>query len=189
MYPVMNLAYKQLQTKLSSMGISVTKEIFPAVTVVAGTIALSEGAGLPVDILYPTEIKERASGATTPYLDMDEQDWEPDIIIGPELNFWTWREEEIKFPGATSDRQILIKGVKSAGSITGANSVISILNCDAWLAQRTASMAALTIGSNPTRAKALADDLVALWDDFKQGLVKRKQSIPVRRRRTRYRQD
>jgi hypothetical protein len=189
MYPVMNLAYQQLQTRLAAMGLGPTKETFPAQTVTAGTVALGDGSGLPTNLLYPTEIGERAVGDTNPYKDMDEREWEPDIVIGTQLGFWTWREDEIKFPGATTNRQILIKGMKSLGSISAGNSAISVINCEAWLAQRTASIAALTVGNNASRAKALDNDLIGIWDDFKQGLVKRTQSIPVRRRRTRYRQD
>jgi len=189
MYPVMQTAYKELQTKLSGMGIGSTKEIFPAITVPAGTIALVDGGLLPTDLISPMTISERQSGATTPYLDMDERDWEPDITIDTRLNFWAWREDEIKFPGATTDRQILIHGIKGYTAITGINSPIQILNCDVWLAKRTAAIAALTIGGNAVRAKALNEDLVTDWDDFKQGVTKRKQAIPVRRRRTRYRQD
>lgn len=189
-YPVMNLAYRQLQTRLSSMGLSMTKEIFAVVTVPAGTVFLGDGALLPSDLLMPRTLKEKASGAAdSTYIDMDELDWEPNITIGNELRYWVWREEQIKFPGSLLDRQVLIQGIKSLGSISGANSPILILNCEPWLAQRTASMAALTIGSDKSRAKALNDDLTEIWDDFKIGLTKRTQAIPVRRRRTRYRQD
>ena len=49
MYPVMDLAYKELQTKLTRLGIPVTKEVSASYIVLAGTKSLVEGAGLPLD--------------------------------------------------------------------------------------------------------------------------------------------
>jgi hypothetical protein len=180
--------YRELQTKLAKMGIGAVKEISSAVDVAAGTVVLSDGAGLPSDILYPIELKERADGAIVwpTESNMSERDWEPNIPLIAELQYWAWREEQIKFPGATTAREVLIRYAKSLGTITLTTSNILVLNCETWFAQRLASIAALAL-SNPTRATALAIDLTTTWNDFATTLVRRKQSIPVRRRRTRYR--
>jgi hypothetical protein len=119
---------------------------------------------------------------------MDEMDFEP--LVNPpsdKLRYWAWREEELKFPICTTDREVIIHFVQTIGSVTGVSSPILILNSQQWLAQRLASVASLVLGSNPSRAKALDEDLVGIWDDLRSTLVRRKQSIPVRRRRTRYR--
>jgi hypothetical protein len=186
----MDAAYRELQTKLSSMNIGDVKKAFATVHVVAGTApSLSDGAGLPATILYPQILKERLWGSTDKYLDMSEQTWSPDVSIVNELSFWVWQENKILFPGSLTDREVLIEGVQTLGKITSGTSPIQILNCDIWLAQRTAAIAALTIGANPTRAKALNDDLDKnAWNDLKATLNKRKGNIPVRRMRTRYRQ-
>jgi hypothetical protein len=187
MYPVMDLAYKELQTKLTRLGIPVTKEVSASYIVLAGTKSLVEGAGLPLDLISPVWMGERNVGSTLQYADMFERSWEPNINPSQSLVYWTWREDQIKFVGATTDRDILIRYKKSLGSIVNENSIIAILNCEGWLAHRTAMKAAATIGGNPTRAQQIGVDLGTIWDDFSGTLIHKDQSRPVRRRRTRYR--
>lgn len=191
MYPLLNKAYRELQVKLTTFGISTTKEIFTVVAVNVGTTSLSDGAGLPTDLIYPIELFERAKNSTEFWKLMQETNFEPnEVTLSTFLNFWTWREDEIKFIGALTDRDVKIRGIKSLGSITSGTSPILILDSDLWIAQRAAAIAALTIGANPTRAQALQADLDrpgGVWDDLKIILVRRKQNLPVRRMRTRYR--
>jgi hypothetical protein len=188
MFPCMNKAYHELQTKMTRMGIPVTKEVTsPPILVPAGTTRLGDGALLPPDLILPVWLGERTPGSTQRYIDMSERNWEPNLNPSTNLIYWVWREDEIKFVGATNDRELLVRYKKGLGNITNANSPVLIINCEVWLAQRTAAIAAITIGSNPSRAKALNDDLVIIWDDFCGTLVHKNQSRPVRRRRTRYR--
>jgi len=184
-----NKVYKELQTKLSANGISTNKELSTVIDVPALTLKLSDGALLPTDLLYPIHLEERDDGSTSleDFIDMDEREWEPDLVKTEILRYWTWREEEIKFVGSTVAREVRIKYVKSLGSITATTSPLAILNSEQWLAQRLAAVASLVLGSNSSRAQALNDDLVTIWDDLRATLVKRRQAIPVRRRRTRYR--
>lgn len=190
MIPLGNKVYKELQTKLAALSISTSKEVTsPVIDVPALTFKLGDGALLPSDLIYPIQLYERADGSATllDFRPMREEDWEPNEQPQSTLDVWAWREEEIKFRGATVIREVQIRYVKSLGSITATTSPIAILNSDQWLAQRLAAIAALVIGQNPSRASALNDDLVGIWDDLKATLVKRRQGIPVRRRRTRYR--
>ena len=187
MIVLLNKVYKELQTKVSALGIGTTKEATAAVPVNAGVTRLGDGAGLPTGLLFPIHIKERAKGSLEDYIDMDETDFEPDIRPDIRMKFWSWREDEIKFPGATTDRELLINHVKSLGEISDVNSPILIINAQQWLAQRLAAVASATIGHNPKRGAILQGDLVTLWSDLSATLIKRRQAIPVRRRRTRYR--
>lgn len=187
MYPVMNKCYKELQTKLTRMGIPTIKEVDDQIIVPANTKALIEGGLLPPNLILPVWLGERAVGSTLRYEPMSERSWDPNMGPANQLIYWVWREDQIKFVGATTDRDVMIRYKKSLNKIQDANSEIPILNCEVWLAQRTAAVAAGTIGSNPTRAKMLNDDLIYIWDDFCGTLVHKDQSRPVRRRRTRYR--
>lgn len=187
MYPVMNTAYRELQTKLSALGVAATKEVSSAITVPAYTTSLVDGGLLPSDLLYPVWLGEKVVGSTLRYDKMDEVAWDPDITQGPSLIYWVWREEQIKFAGATTDRAVLIRYIKGLGTIVDLNSTIAILNSSIWLERKTAALAALTIGNNPTRARELEGTLIEVWDDLKATLIHKKQSRPVRRRRTRYR--
>lgn len=192
-YNLMNKAYKELQLKVTALGISTTKEITSSpVDVPAGTLRLADGALLPADLIVPITLYERADGSTSEFdfVEMQEQEWEPNEQPGTALNCWVWREDEIKFRGATTAREVKIRYLKGLGSIIDGNSPIFIISSEGWIAQRTAALAALLLGSNPTRSAALDADLKqpgGLWDDLKAVLTKRKGNIPVRRRRTRYR--
>ena len=191
MYSLMNKAYHELQNKLAAIGLSTATEVSTAIAVPAGTNFLGDGALLPSDFLYPIWLKERATGSTSAddYTDMIEVGVEPFTAATPTLGFWAFREEEIKFPidGATTARDVLMKYKKSLGSVTTGNSVIRVINSAEWIAQRTASLAALVIGGNPRRSEALSEDLKQLWDDLKVTLIRRGQNKPLRRGRTRYR--
>lgn len=183
-----NKVYRELQTKLSAMGIAVTKKDSTLSVLTAGDSVLTSGSGLPNDLLYPIEVRERLYPSADRYADMQEKDWkELDVTPRTFLGYWVWQEDELKFPVATTDRQLHIRFVKTLGSITQTTSPIQMAGVSTWLSQRLASLSALVIGANQTRADALALDLVTIWDDLKATLVKRKQSIPVRRMRTRYR--
>lgn len=194
MWPLMNKAYRELQTKLNALGISTAKEVSAVIDVPVNTLRMGDATAppLPTDLLYPISLEERQDGSTSndDWRDMDEVDVEPSIAQGNMLIYWAWREDELKFIGATTIREIRIKYMKGIGVITGGSSVVGVLNCEQWLAQRTAAIAALVLGSNATRSAALDSDLTkpgGVWDDFQATLVKRRQGIPVRRRRTRYR--
>lgn len=188
MIPILNKVYKELQTKMSALGISTTKEVSAVVPVVANTVRLGDGAGLPASLVYPISVQERPLGTTGRFIDMTEFNFEP--IVNPartRLEYWCWREEEIKFPGSSTDREVLIRFVQTIGTITATTSPVLILNSQQWISQRVAAVAALVLGSNPSRAEELNKDLVQIWDDLRATLIRRKQNIPVRRRRTRYR--
>src|SRR5688572_13831021 len=78
-YALMNKAYKELQTKVSAMGISTTKEVSTVIDVPALTTRLGDGALLPADLIYPTTLYERADGSAllTDFTEMDELEWDP----------------------------------------------------------------------------------------------------------------
>lgn len=189
MWPLINKAYRELQNKLTAYGVGTTKEVSTVVVVPANTVRLADGALLPADLIEPIELKERASGVTTArWVVVSPADFEPDNLSPKTyLGYWAWREDEIKLAPSTTDRDLLIRYTKAFGGVTGTNSPILVINSTQWLAQRTAALAALVIGHNVTRSNELLGDLAGLWSDLIGVAVKRKQSIPVRRRRTRFR--
>lgn len=185
--PLMQKAYRELQTKMMLNGLPVLKESATAVPVAIGVVALGDGSGLPTDFIYPIELAERNSGSTDLYEDMDETEWEQTLLPSTSLLYWNWREEEIKFLGATTAREVRIRYMKGLTRITATTTPISITNAVTYLAVRTAAIAALVLGSNPTRASALQGDAGSALDDLLGVLVKRQQAIPIRRRVNRYR--
>jgi hypothetical protein len=154
----------------------------------AGSTVLGDGSGLPPGLLYPIEIKEGAVGAPlSQFVTMSETTWEPNRDQGAELGVWSWREEEIKFVGATVSREIYIRYMRGLTPLTSVTSPIYILNSELFLEARTAAIAAGVLGENYTRANALNQDAEKWYDVLVGTLVKRGQRNPVRRGRTRYR--
>lgn len=187
--PLLNKAYRELQRKHNRNGISTAREATAPVDVPANTVALVDGGLLPSDLLTPISMYERANGSTSAedWVLMTEQDWEPNLIPTDTLQYWAWREDEIKLVGATVIREVLIKYWKSLPAFDDANDLVLIKDSLDWLAAKTAAIAALVIHSNPTRAKIYNDDAAEIYSDLIGTAVNRKQGRPVRRRRTRYR--
>ncbi len=188
--PLMQKAYRELQTKLLLNGLAVAKEytLGTPIPVPIGTTQLGDGTGLPTDIVYPIEMWERAQGQTgSLFVEMTERAWEPEAKPGGSLIYWAWREEEIKFLGATTAREVRLKYMQGLTKITAATSVIEVNNATSWLAARTAAIAAFVLGSNPTRAEGLNGDAGQALEDLLRYLVKRQQGLPVRRRVNAYR--
>lgn len=185
--PLLQKAYAELQTKMMLNGLPVLKEQSTALTVVAGTLNLADGAGLPSDLVYPIELAERAQSSGAIYQQMDETDWEVDTPQSESLLYWNWREEEIKFLGATTNREVRIRYMKGLTRITATTTPIAVNNATTFLAARCAAIAAFVLGSNPTRADGLNGDAQSALTDLIAILVKRGQGLGIRRRVNRYR--
>jgi len=179
--PFIQKAYRELQVKMLKAGLQQANEVSASITVPAGITVLSDGALLPIDLLIPVSIHERGSTSERWSL-MTEETWEPSREQATSLGVWAFREEEIKFVGATTDRLIYIKYKKYLPGLDAAGVALKILDSTTFLAARTAAIAALVVGHNPTRAAALNDDAVVAWEDLKGTRVKARQSNPVRRR-------
>jgi hypothetical protein len=186
--PMLNKAYRELQIRLARAGMGTSKEVATRVPVLAGTISLGDGSGLPAGLLYPIEIREGSPGEPLQnFADMEERSWEPTAQQNTQLQIWAWREEEIKLVGSTVDKELYIRYMRGLSPITDANSPIYILNSELFLEARTASISASLLGENYERARVLNEDAEMWYDVLVGTLVKRGQRTPVRRMRTRYR--
>lgn len=186
--PLLNKAYRELQTRLGRAGMGSVKEVAERIPVDAGVFSLSDGAGLPSGLLFPIELREGPRGGRVEeFTLMEEKTWEPTFSQTQDLRVWSWREDEIKFVGATTARDVYIKFKKGLPPITAINSPIQILDSELFLESRTAAIASAVLGENYSRAQNLNNDAEQWYDVLVGGLVKRGQRYPVRRMRTRYR--
>ena len=182
--PYLNKAYRELQDYYNLHGLKTTVDVAGLATVPAGAVIL---AAPPADMLRPIFLSERAVGSTEQFIDMDERSWEPDQAPAPHLGVWVWREEVINFLGATTDRQIRVRYVKSLSPLTGEASFIGFTNAITTLAARTGALAARFLGENPTRADELDADTGIALDRLIVTAIRQNQGMPTRRQRTRYR--
>lgn len=178
--PFVSAAYDWLMQKLELANTTHLEEISTAITVTAGSTILT----LPSDFVKAVRLKERSVGATdADWIDMTKKDWEPTEVKSPELQFWTDREDGIKFLGATTDRQVLLYYYKTLTPITTNAIVIPVVNALRSLALKTASLAAMSIGQNMTLADKYSSMAEEAKDDLIINNIKNQQNLPVRRRR------
>jgi hypothetical protein len=182
--PYLNKAYRELQDYYRLHGLKTTVDVAAVILVPAGSLSLGNP---PPDMLRPISLAERTPGSTEQFTDMDERSWEPDETNTNHLRLWTWREETIYFVGASADREIRIRYVKSLADLTGGNSFIGISNSKLVLASRTAALGARFIGENSTRADELDTETGQALDRLIVTAIRQNQGLPARRRRTRYR--
>lgn len=182
--PYLNKAYRELQDYYNLHGLKTTVDVSALVAVPASTTQLTTP---PADLLRPITLSERTPSSSEQFLEMDERSWEPDEVPTTRLRIWTWREESIWFLGATADRELRIRYVKSLGELTGVGSFVGIVNSKSALAARTAALGARYIGENPTRAEELDTETGRALDRLIVTAIRQSQGLPARRRRTRYR--
>ena len=184
--PHVNRAYKNLQSKMRLAGMQSSKEISAEISVTAGTTRLGDGAGLPNDFLSPIMVYTRES-ASQQWVPLSEFAWEGIGESSSRLEGWAYREDEIKFKGATTDQTILLKYNKAFQIIDEENDPILIVGAELYLGFKAGAYAAMFIGENTSRAAALDGQAQDAWDDFKGSGVKQGQRRPVRRRVNRFR--
>ena len=183
--PVLKIAYRELQQKMNLNGLAVDKEQSAAITIPALTLSIGFGTtpALPANLLYPIELKEKISGQPdATYTAMTRSPFVPDLTQVSRLMYWTWIQEEIRFVGATAAVPIYIRYYLNLASLVDSTTTIPILDCDIYLAYRTAAIAASTIGGMPTKGAILDNQAALALDDFLGIGVSNRQAMPVRRR-------
>jgi len=182
MLVAMNRAYRDLQRRCHLENIQVLSEVSAVETVTAGTTSKT-GADIAADFIMPIWLGERAASSSDLFAPMVERDWEPEAEQGETLRWWTWREEELKFLGATTDREVKVRYVKGLTAFTAGalNSAVGISESQDYLSARAASLVAGVIGENWTRAAELDKMAEMALEDFLSINAKKRQNIPVRR--------
>lgn len=184
--PLLDLSSRELQLMLFGVDSLELKEISAFLTVPINTPTLNAAAGYPSDVIKPVELAERDFGSTDFFTPLEEREWEPDILPDNWIKFWAYRDSgEVRINPATVAKQIRFKYLKSLAIITAAGSTIPIPQSEVWLAYRTAELAAVTIGENPSRAAALLPNRLLAESKLIGGTVKGGQNSPARHRKRR----
>jgi hypothetical protein len=176
--PHFRKAFKELVKKYETTGAPILNEVSVLTTVTAGTTSLST----ITDIRIPLTLWERASGSSDTFTLMEETTWEPETDQSTELLYWSWREGAIVFLGATTNRQVKLKYIKTVEAPASYNSTLVFPEADVFLAARTAAIAAALSGGNLERAKALNDDAKEAMDELLNSQAQAQQGIPFRRK-------
>jgi len=152
--PLLQQAFGELQLKLGSFRIPVIKNQIETV-ITAGTKIFPN---LPNNITSPISIHEKDMGVSDDfYEEMVQVTFLPSQ--DPELNllFWAWRQQQIEFVGATSDRYVRFR---YNGYLTTPNLLtdpLGFIFAEQYLGPRTAALALASVGQK-ARAEAAKED-------------------------------
>lgn len=179
-------AVRELWEQSLVAGMPLFNEISSVLTLAANVTSLHSGStpALPSDLVLPIKLEERPGGSSSSILfeDMDEREWDVDTTPGPTLDFWVWREGEIKLVGATTSRDVRIQYLKAVTEPTGGASQLEVQSTTkTFLGARTAGLACVMIGENMTRGEALTQDADKAMHRFLQLATKARQNLRTRR--------
>lgn len=175
--PYLKRSWRLLQLRLHLNDASALRESSAAIVVTATQPLIQ-----PVDLIEPIQLLERLNGSQDSYQLMDRTEFETDLQPTDRLRYWTWREDTIIVPTATTERQVKIRYLKSATAIGDVNSFVALIDADLYLAPMTASFAARYVGENFTRGHELKAEAESHLDEIIRRNVKKRQSMPSRRR-------
>lgn len=185
--PFFNMAQKELQELMEQNNVPATNEVAPTTLIVAvGVVAISFSTvpALPADLIEIQQLSERLNGAAEDYIPMTRREFLPTLVEQTEsLIWWAWQNQELRFLGATTPRQLQLNYIASRlPVVTSTATSITLINADSFLQYRTAALCSQFVGENKTRADDLNAFAGAAADRFLGIDTKGRQAIAVRRR-------
>lgn len=168
-------AHGELMAKLELNGVPVIREETDRTTIAAGDDLMV----LPNFIVQPNIMYELPVGAPlSQAIAMEKRDTVPLLEQRETLRYWTWIGGEIRFLGATADRDVILKYVRGFPAPTEVTDNLVFKDSEIFLGPRVAALA--TMGKNSTIFKAAAE-----MAEANLSLIVRRQvksDLPVRRR-------
>lgn len=187
--PYVQGAVDELEHALQENGAETLGTASAVLTVPANTKAIAYAATtpvLPADLVEPSELWEGTSGQpTSTFNPVDPVMALPIRVQTGSLDEYLWEEEKIKFVGATQARDILINYKKGFARLTDPvtpTQVIAYNQGLAFLAFKTAALAAELIAQNHTRAEVLHQQAEVALGRTLNIRARDQQGMPVRRR-------
>jgi hypothetical protein len=180
--PYVKIALKDLVSDMELNESQFVEEI-AYIVIPAGNKSLGNQTipAYPLDFRFPLDLAERAAGSSERFQDMHETEWEVDIIPSTYLIYWSYREGEVKFPGATRDIEIELRYTKDPPAIQSENSVIVYGGADSLLHYKLAALLSRYVGSNETRANSLNAFYLDYLRKFLAVGVKQRHAFPISR--------
>lgn len=184
--PYFNMAQDDLQEQMELNNVPATNQRSSSIVVAAAVTAISFTTvpALPAGLIEIQELSERLNGTSVDFDHMTRREFLPSIVEQTEsLIWWTWQDQEIRFVGATTPRQLLLNYIESKlPVVTSTATSITLINARSFLQYRTAALCAEYIGENVTRASSLNANAGIALDTFLGIDTKGRQAISARRR-------
>jgi hypothetical protein len=176
--PLLREAYGFMETELEENGV-------PTKNVIADTKIIPSGVTqylpLPKDFIWPIKLEERLAGSSDLFQPMTQKRWTPQLLQSDKLIYWDWREDEIFFLGATTNREVKLYYQKTFPSLDDIDAVV-LGKAEQYLVAKMAALAHIFIQQNETLA-SIADQ--AANNNISQIIniqTKKSQALPVRRK-------
>lgn len=189
--PFLNIAFRKLGEKLELNNFQVTNETSAIIPVEAGEDNIGGDAvddpDLPTGLIEIQELWQRPTGTDQPFIPITRYEFLPHYWDGVETNIipcWAWLGQVIRFVPSNTDTDVKIDFIHSAiYEITDVDEdEIAIINSLNYLGFATASLCAMFIGENESRATVLAGQAEDAFDNMLGRDAKGKQAIFIRRR-------
>jgi hypothetical protein len=159
--PYANAAYRKVQRALANIqsGSFLGDNVLLIVPAVLGTdpslqVSITDATAppnqLPIDLLVPLKLWERASGSSDDFIemtDLTDHGGLPSQPQGLSLEYWEWRADGLYFIGATQDTQIRLRYEKAYPALADATSPVLVRDAVETIAYFTAAMAAAARGA------------------------------------------
>ena len=151
--PHVQIANDELSDELVSNGITLQKEVRALILVPAHAKTLT----LPDDLIVPLELFEREEGNQNDYdfKEMDRRSFTPNDNEQTTLKYWDWRNQQIHFVGATVNREVRIRYIRTLAAVVDENSPLEKSGSLNYLSYKTASLAAASPGGNNVESDRL----------------------------------
>ena len=186
--PFVKKAWRELQNRFIKLGRLPSSRVRATPITITALVTEYPAGSIPTDFLEPLDLEERAVGSSDLYTPMVQRDWEPNLEQSPSLQFWTWRDDVIKFLGATADRSVRLYYAKFFTVIADATTALPIPYAQTFLAARTAALASFYIGANSSRSNELNSDagealeeIVGIQVSHMQGMTFKRKPYGYRR--------
>lgn len=177
--PYLKIAADDLEMELANNDISLTDDVCD-INVLAGATNLV----LPCDFFLPIKLEERPLSSTNAddFVDMEERDFTPSNRQTDVLQYWAFRNNQVKLLGSTTDRTVRLKFKRTLSALTDYSVVAEVNRAKNYLSFRTAALCAEFIGKDLQRANSLNGQGLDSLDKLTSILVKNRQGVRKRRR-------
>lgn len=179
--PYLTAANEDLALELEVSEIAVQRDVVsPDIDVAANAVKLAQ---LPVDMIVPLELLERADASTEDWTPVKEVDFvNPNLDTNSEIVEWSWRDLDIQINPPTSARDVRLRYVRLLVALTVAGSTVEIESAKRYLSARTAQLACYGGGNNSKKGDKLQNDVDQALDRVLRVYVNNQQGVSVRRR-------
>lgn len=187
--PYLNLALKELQELYEENNVPVTDVVSALIAVVAGVTEINATTtpALPTDLVEIRQMWERPTGVD-PFIPMYRRDFLPHYLEGvriPQLIWWSNNNNGIQFLPASADNEIKLDYTRNLFTVltnSDGSDNINVINCELFLANKTAALLSRFIGENGTRADIL-DGAAYLAIERSMNITTKGRQAMVKRRR------